>query len=194
MSGCHLSWQHENLHTHAKANTCTHARKYSCCITTSYTKIWSTLSHSVNILRDIYSVIDFFLLRWRIVEKLCESATVLLFWVKLWVSQSLCVCQNLPCIVSHSCFSHFFHCAVYAHVLHHSYSMQQSVCWVEELCWMAHSGFTLAPVLSHCRQIPHTCCCQLLTAFHTTCNICSHLTKVTCRKISYYLLLKSNLQ
>lgn len=90
------------------------------------------------------------------------------------MTQILCVCQNLQCIVCFSfIFSIFFfhHCAVCAHVLR--------VCRAEELSCMVHSGFTLAPALSLWQQIPHTLRCQLSTAFHTTCNICSLLTRVT---------------
>lgn len=54
-----------------------------------------------------------------------------------------------------------------------------SVLWAEGLSCMVHSGFTLAPMVSPWQQIPHSLSCQLSTAFHTTCNICSLLTSAT---------------
>lgn len=86
------------------------------------------------------------------------------------------VCQKLSGSVCFSVtLSHFFH-GVCAHVLYH---FCVCVCWAEELSCTVHSGFTLAPVLPLWQQIPLTPTCQLSAAFHTTCNICLLLTRVT---------------
>lgn len=95
------------------------------------------------------------------------------------MTQVICACQNLLRIV---CFS-FIYCNFFplgcVRTCVPSVMLCVCVCRAEALSCMAHSGFTLAPVLSPWQQISHCLRCQLSTAFHTTCNICSLLTRVT---------------
>lgn len=81
---------------------------------------------------------------------------------------------------THWWFSHSYSCLLFsAHVLLRSHSVQGSVCGSEELSCSPSSGFTLAPIPQPWLRIPRRRRCQIPTVFHTTCNICSALTRLT---------------
>lgn len=78
----------------------------------------------------------------------------------------------------HPWFSHSYSCLLFsAYMLLRSRSVHGSVCGSEELSCSPRSDFILAP--TSWLRIPRRRRCQIPTAFHTTCNICSALTRLT---------------
>lgn len=91
------------------------------------------------------------------------------------VSDSDCLLANFPsCIFCSSfIFSHFFHSTMAC-----TCGPSVTVCACAGSSAVQHTQVSPWHPLSYWHQIQHTCC-QLSTAFHTTCNIRSFLTRLT---------------